>query len=279
MASRHPEGQRKANRLNLIVNLLWQRPIGLTSEDLARELHVTQRTIQRDLEDLQDDSYRVPLERQGVRWTLLTDKHPLLSALHLTFAEATALLLAARLLQRAPSRPPSAASSPAPFAPAASSSAAPSSARAIQPPSSSKARPPWSASPWRSTSLSRPRPSPPATISSRWCSPPRPPCFAALRALTIAQQLGAGRANYSLHATLAEAEGCEFWTGDQRFYHAAHPAYRWVQLVTETAGTCERVPGSAGAAKSHGIIFGAPGACLSPLQQLYSRAPATRSGG
>lgn len=97
----HPESQRKANRLNSIINLLWKRPNGLTTEELAREFGVDQRTIQRDLLDLQNDSSGVPLTRQGVRWALLAESQPLLSALRLTLAEATALLLAARLLQRA----------------------------------------------------------------------------------------------------------------------------------------------------------------------------------
>ena len=83
------------------MNLLWKRARGLTSEELARELQVSRRTIQRDLLDLQEDTYGVALTVESDRWALLPQGQPLLSALHLTLAEATALLLAARLLQRA----------------------------------------------------------------------------------------------------------------------------------------------------------------------------------
>ena len=56
------------------------------------------------------------------------------------------------------------------------------------------------------------------------------------RALAIATEVGAGRAYDSLYAALAECEGCELWTGDERFYNAAHPRYPWVRWVGEDRG-------------------------------------------
>ena len=53
------------------------------------------------------------------------------------------------------------------------------------------------------------------------------------RALAIANLLGAGRAYDSLYAALAEREGCEFWTGDKRFYNGAHRRFSWVRWVGE----------------------------------------------
>ena len=54
------------------------------------------------------------------------------------------------------------------------------------------------------------------------------------RALRIAQQLGLGKAYDSLYAALAEREGCELWTGDERFYNAAHPVFTWIHWVGES---------------------------------------------
>jgi predicted nucleic acid-binding protein len=52
------------------------------------------------------------------------------------------------------------------------------------------------------------------------------------RALTIADQLGASPYD-ALYAALAEREGCELWTGDKRFFNAAHGRYPWVRWVGE----------------------------------------------
>lgn len=57
------------------------------------------------------------------------------------------------------------------------------------------------------------------------------------RALVIAQQLGLGKAYDSLYAALAEREGCELWTGDQRFYNAAHRAFAWIHFVAEDSSS------------------------------------------
>src|SRR5437870_4383250 len=50
----------------------------------------------------------------------------------------------------------------------------------------------------------------------------------AVRALEIARLIGAGRAYDSLYLALAEAEGCDFWTADERLFNAASPRFGWV---------------------------------------------------
>lgn len=59
----------------------------------------------------------------------------------------------------------------------------------------------------------------------------------AARALAIARRLDQPRAYDSTYAALAEHEGCEFWTGDRRFYNAAHRAFPWVRWVEEASAT------------------------------------------
>jgi predicted DNA-binding transcriptional regulator YafY len=60
------------------VRLLWLRDCLLagnqhTASELAQRLGVSQRTIQRDLEDLQAEPLRVPLVRDGWRWSVLRE--------------------------------------------------------------------------------------------------------------------------------------------------------------------------------------------------------------
>ncbi|MCC7105150.1 MAG: transcriptional regulator, partial [Chloroflexi bacterium] len=95
------DAEKKSTRLNLIVTILGGARHGLTTRQLAERLGVSQRTVQRDLADLQEPSYGVPLVEDAGRWQLLEDYKPLLPAVRLTAPEATALALAARLLQRA----------------------------------------------------------------------------------------------------------------------------------------------------------------------------------
>ncbi|MBI2759846.1 MAG: type II toxin-antitoxin system VapC family toxin [Chloroflexi bacterium] len=59
---------------------------------------------------------------------------------------------------------------------------------------------------------------------------PDDPVLAA-RALGIAGIVGAGRAYDSLYAAPAERDGSELWTGDERFYNAAHPHFPFVHWV------------------------------------------------
>lgn len=63
----------------------------------------------------------------------------------------------------------------------------------------------------------------------------RPPTPAMLdRAVAIAERLNRPASYDAQYAALAEAEGCEFWTADERFWHAAQPHFPWVRWVGET---------------------------------------------
>jgi predicted nucleic acid-binding protein len=53
------------------------------------------------------------------------------------------------------------------------------------------------------------------------------------RALVIADELTLRNAYDSLYAALAESHGCEYWTGDERFWNAAHGRFPWVRWVGE----------------------------------------------
>ena len=57
------------------------------------------------------------------------------------------------------------------------------------------------------------------------------------RAMTLANQLGRPSTYDCHYAALAERHHCEFWTGDQRFYHAAKDAISWVRWVGEYEAT------------------------------------------
>lgn len=49
------------------------------------------------------------------------------------------------------------------------------------------------------------------------------------RAAAIAAQLGRPAAYDAQYAALAEREGCELWTADERFWNAARPHFGWVR--------------------------------------------------
>jgi predicted nucleic acid-binding protein len=55
------------------------------------------------------------------------------------------------------------------------------------------------------------------------------------RALVIADGLGLRNAYDCAYAALAEREGCEFWTGDERFWNLARGRYPWVRWVGEVS--------------------------------------------
>jgi predicted nucleic acid-binding protein len=40
-----------------------------------------------------------------------------------------------------------------------------------------------------------------------------------------------------MYAVLAEREGCEFWTGDERFWNVARSSFPWVRWVGELSST------------------------------------------
>ncbi len=89
----------KSQRLTRLSHLLYRHPRGLTTRELARLCHVDQRTIQRDLIEMDElgipiwDSEDIP-RRHGVL------KGYYLPPIHLALPEATALYLAGRLLMR-----------------------------------------------------------------------------------------------------------------------------------------------------------------------------------
>jgi proteasome accessory factor B len=88
---------KRAARLARIKELLEGRAGGYTTRELADLLEIHQRTIQRDLVDLQSELY-VPLEETHGRWRV--PKPERLQPLHLTLDEARALLVATRLFLR-----------------------------------------------------------------------------------------------------------------------------------------------------------------------------------
>lgn len=102
---------KKAQRLNLLYNILLTNPQGLTTQELAKRCGVTQRTIQRDLVDLQDEPFRVPLLEENHRWKMLPHSRHILPPIQFDLAEAAALFLAARFLSRYADEPMSCISS------------------------------------------------------------------------------------------------------------------------------------------------------------------------
>lgn len=93
-------------RLLYIQRLLYQHPKGLRSSELARLCEVNQRTINRDLQDLQDEPFRLPLvQEDGWNWRLMEGHRFTLPPIRLSLQEAAALYLAARLLVRLSDEP------------------------------------------------------------------------------------------------------------------------------------------------------------------------------
>lgn len=89
----------KSQRLTRLSHLLYHHPQGLTSRELARLCAVDQRTIQRDLIDLEDMG--IPLwdsETSPLRYGILKGYY--VPSIHLSLPEAASLYLAGRLLAR-----------------------------------------------------------------------------------------------------------------------------------------------------------------------------------
>ncbi|TAK33667.1 MAG: WYL domain-containing protein [Chloroflexota bacterium] len=84
----------KAERLNRIAALLFCARQGLTTAELARHFGVDQRTIERDLTDL-DLGMGMPVVQEGHRYKLMDTYQ--LPKLQITLHEAAALFLAVRL--------------------------------------------------------------------------------------------------------------------------------------------------------------------------------------
>lgn len=93
------EQTRRATRLIEIERKLRQRPAGYSAAELARELGYSQRTIQRDLRDLESE-LNVPLmDAPGRRYRIMPGAAPL-APVRFTLQEARAVYLASRLFAR-----------------------------------------------------------------------------------------------------------------------------------------------------------------------------------
>jgi len=91
--------QHKSQRLMQISQLLYRHPHGLTTRELAGLCGVDQRTIQRDLADLED--MNIPIwddEGSPPRYGILSGYY--IPPIHLRLPEAASLYLAGRLLAR-----------------------------------------------------------------------------------------------------------------------------------------------------------------------------------
>lgn len=56
------------------------------------------------------------------------------------------------------------------------------------------------------------------------------------RALSLAAELGQPTTYDAHYLALAESEGCEFWTADDRLYRAVRERLPWVRLLGESSG-------------------------------------------
>jgi len=88
----------KAARLQQMVHLLYRNPRGLTTLELARHCSVSERTVQRDLRDLEEAGIPVWDDEKDGRHGIIEGYY--LPPVHFTLEEASALYLAARLLAR-----------------------------------------------------------------------------------------------------------------------------------------------------------------------------------
>jgi predicted DNA-binding transcriptional regulator YafY len=94
-------GQRsigRAARLTKITHLLYRNPQGLTARELARLCRITPRTIQRDLQVLEEAGIPLWEDEEGRRYGILEGYF--LPPIRLGLDEAMALFVAARLLSR-----------------------------------------------------------------------------------------------------------------------------------------------------------------------------------
>ena len=82
----------KAQRLAHIWQLFMDNPRGFTTAELARRCGVTQRTIQRDLLDLQEEPLRLPLLEEDGRYKVLQGARYSLPPIQFELDEAPALL-------------------------------------------------------------------------------------------------------------------------------------------------------------------------------------------
>ena len=92
-------------RLLHLQHLFYRNPRGYRSSELARLCGVDQRTINRDLLDLQGEPFYLPLVQEGWDWRLVEGHRFTLPPVQLSLQEAAALYLAARLLVQVSDEP------------------------------------------------------------------------------------------------------------------------------------------------------------------------------
>ena len=93
-------------RLAHLQQLFYRNPRGYRSSELARLCGVNQRTMNRDLQDLQDEPFRLPLVlEEDWRWRLMEGHRYILPPIYFSLQEAAALYLAARLLDKVSDEP------------------------------------------------------------------------------------------------------------------------------------------------------------------------------
>ena len=93
-------------RLAHLQQLFYRNPRGYRSSELARLCGVNQRTMNRDLQDLQCEPFRLPLVlEEGWHWRLMEGHRYTLPPIHFSLQEAAALYLAARLLDKVSDEP------------------------------------------------------------------------------------------------------------------------------------------------------------------------------
>lgn len=96
----------RALRLVALQTLFYQRPAGYRASELAQQFGVSQRTLNRDLVELQGYPFWLPLVQDSDwRWRLMKGHRFTLPAIYLELQEATALFMAARLLDRVSDEP------------------------------------------------------------------------------------------------------------------------------------------------------------------------------
>jgi proteasome accessory factor B len=86
----------RAARLREIENLLYRKPGGIRAVEIAEALGVDRRTIYRDIDLLSDAG--VPIWQEGGKFGVIRDQY--LATVRLSFNQAVALYIAARLLAR-----------------------------------------------------------------------------------------------------------------------------------------------------------------------------------
>ncbi len=93
-------------RLLYIQRLFYQNPRGYKASELAQLCGVDPRTINRDLQDLQDEPFRLPLVAEpDWRWRLMKGHRFTLPPIHFSLQEAAALYVAARMLDSVSDEP------------------------------------------------------------------------------------------------------------------------------------------------------------------------------